>query len=131
MNPQPEEIEEEEQGDEDGSSERVESSDEAYRRRMELEDARRQDPSYTDPVDSYKKEQEKIDKLPEESRDNIRDQLIDVIGRAAATERRQASSLADISLPTHDGRTVPLAQLARLVPVACLQHIPYRVIKSF
>jgi hypothetical protein len=71
--------EQQQPGDEDGSSERVESSDEAYRRRMELEDARRQDPSYTDPVDTYKKEQEKIDKLPEESRDNIRDQLIDVI----------------------------------------------------
>jgi hypothetical protein len=66
-------------GDTDGSSEQVESSDEAYRRRMELEDARRADPSYTDPIDSYKKDPEKIDKLPEESRDNIRDQLIDVI----------------------------------------------------
>ena len=69
----------EQPGDADGSSEQVESSDDAYRRRMELEDARRQDPSYTDPVDSYKKDLEKIDKLPEESRDNIRDQLIDVI----------------------------------------------------
>ena len=69
----------EQAGDEDGSSERVESSDDAYRRRMELEDARRQDPSYTDPVDSYKKDLEKIDKLPEESRENIRDQLVDVI----------------------------------------------------
>lgn len=66
-------------GDTDGSSEQVESSDEAYRRRMELEDARRQDPSYTDPIDTYKKDLEKIDKLPEESRDNIRDQLVDVI----------------------------------------------------
>ncbi|HET6719641.1 MAG TPA: efflux RND transporter permease subunit, partial [Rhodocyclaceae bacterium] len=44
------------------------------------------------------------------------DQLIDVVGRADSSERRQASSLADINLPTHDGRTVPLAQLARLVP---------------
>jgi hypothetical protein len=69
----------EQAGDEDGSSERVESSDDAYRRRMELEDARRQDPSYTDPVDSYKEDLEKIDKLPEESRENIRDQLVDVI----------------------------------------------------
>ncbi|MBT8065447.1 MAG: hypothetical protein KJN94_10525, partial [Gammaproteobacteria bacterium] len=66
-------------GDTDGSSEQVESSDDAYRRRMELEDARRQDPSYTDPIDTYKKDLEKIDKLPEESRDNIRDQLVDVI----------------------------------------------------
>ena len=69
----------EQPGDEDGSSEQVESSDDAYRRRMELEDARRQDPSYTDPIDSYKKDLEKIDKLPEESRENIRDQLVDVI----------------------------------------------------
>jgi len=66
-------------GDEDGSSEQVESAEDAYRRRMELEDARRKDPSYTDPVDTYKKDLEKIDKLPEESRENIRDQLVDVI----------------------------------------------------
>ena len=44
------------------------------------------------------------------------DQLIDVLGRADAQERQQASSLADISLPTRDGRSVPLSQLARLVP---------------
>ncbi len=77
-------------GDEDGSSEQVEESDEAFRRRMELEDARRQDPSYTDPVDTYKKDLEKIDKLPEESRDNIRDQLIDVIVENGEWEPKDA-----------------------------------------
>jgi hypothetical protein len=66
-------------GDQDGSSQQVEESDEAYRRRMELEDARRANPTYTDPSDSYRRDLEKIDKLPEESRENIRDQLIDVI----------------------------------------------------
>lgn len=65
--------------DQDGASQQVEESDEAFRRRMELEDARYRDPTYTDPVGSYKQELEKIDKLPGESRDNIRDQLIDVI----------------------------------------------------
>ena len=44
------------------------------------------------------------------------DQLIDVIGRADRRDRKQASSLADIPLPTRDGRTVPLSQVARLVP---------------
>jgi hypothetical protein len=66
-------------GDQDGSSQAVEESDEAYRRRMELEDARDRDPTYTDPPDDYRREMEKIDKLPVESRDNIRDQLIDII----------------------------------------------------
>lgn len=66
-------------GDQDGSSQQTEESDEAYRRRMELEDARRRDPTYTDPADDYRRDLEKIDKLPEESRNNIRDQLVDVI----------------------------------------------------
>ena len=66
-------------GDQDGSSQQVEESDEAYRRRMELEDARRRNPTYTDPAVDYRKEQEKIDALPRESRENIRDQLVDVI----------------------------------------------------
>ena len=65
--------------DEDGSSEQVEESDDAYRRRMELEDARSRDTTFTDSTYTQKAELEKIDKLPEESRDNIRDQLIDVI----------------------------------------------------
>lgn len=66
-------------GDQDGSSQQVEESDEAYRRRMELQDARYRDPTYTDPAGTWTRETEKIDKLPPESRDNIRDQLVDVI----------------------------------------------------
>lgn len=66
-------------GDQDGSSQAVEESDEAYRRRMELEDARDRDPTYTDPPNDYRRDMEKIDKLPSESRENIRDQLIDII----------------------------------------------------
>ncbi len=57
----------------------VEESDEAYRRRMELEDARQRDLGYTLPPETYAQEQEKLDKLPEESRNNIRDQLVDII----------------------------------------------------
>lgn len=69
----------EETAPEGGSSQQVEESDEAFRRRMELEDARQRDPGFADPVDTYQRELEKIDKLPDESRDNIRDQLIDII----------------------------------------------------
>lgn len=61
------------------TSEQVEESDEAFRRRMELEDARYRDPTYVDPQDGYRRELEKIDRLPEASRDNIREQLIDII----------------------------------------------------
>jgi hypothetical protein len=60
-------------------SQQVEESDEAFRRRMELEDARDRDPTYIDPQDGYRRELEKIDRLPEASRDNIRKQLIDII----------------------------------------------------
>lgn len=66
-------------GEADGGSTEVEESDEAYRRRMELEDARQRNLGYTLPPESYAAQQEKIDKLPEESRDNIRDQLIDIV----------------------------------------------------
>jgi hypothetical protein len=62
-----------------GASAEVEESDEAYRRRMELEDARQHNLGYTLPPESYAAKQEKLDKLPEESRDNIRDQLVDII----------------------------------------------------
>ena len=66
--------------DEDGSSEQVEQRDDAFRRQMELEDARARDRTYVDSTyGGQKTELEKIDKLPEESRDNIRDQLVDVI----------------------------------------------------
>ena len=66
-------------GDDDDSSERVEQRDDSYRRQMELEDARSRDRTYIDNTYSQTAELEKIDKLPEESRDNIRDQLVDVI----------------------------------------------------
>jgi len=68
-------------GDEDTAdrSRDVEESDEGYRRRMELEDARQRNLGYTLPPETYAAQQEKIDKLPEESRDNIRDQLVDII----------------------------------------------------
>jgi hypothetical protein len=62
-----------------GASAEVEESDEAYRRRMELEDARQRDLGYSLPDETYVQKQEKLDKLPEESRDNIRDQLVDII----------------------------------------------------
>jgi hypothetical protein len=66
-------------GEADGASREVEESDEAFRRRMELEDARQRDLGYTLPDETYAQQQEKLDKLPEESRDNIRDQLVDII----------------------------------------------------
>jgi hypothetical protein len=62
-----------------GDSQQVEESDEAFRRRMELEDARHRDPTYVDPQAGYQRELEKIDRLPEASRDHIREQLIDLI----------------------------------------------------
>ena len=66
--------------DEDGSSEQVEQRDDAFRRQMELEDARSRDRTYVDSTyGGQKAKLEKIDKLPEESRDNIRDQLVDII----------------------------------------------------
>jgi hypothetical protein len=46
---------------------------------MELEDARTRDLGFPTPAASPQADLEKIDKLPEKSRDNIRDQLIDVI----------------------------------------------------
>lgn len=67
------------QSDADTDSTEAEESDEAYRRRMELEDARQRDLGYTLPAPTYAQKQEKLDKLPEESRDNIRDQLVDII----------------------------------------------------
>ena len=65
--------------EDDGSSEQVEQTDDAFRRQMELEDARSRDRTYVDNTYDPKADLEKIDKLPEESRDNIRDQLVDVI----------------------------------------------------
>ncbi len=52
--------------DEDGSSEQVEQRDDAFRRQMELEDARSRDRTYVDSTyGGQKVELEKIDKLPE------------------------------------------------------------------
>jgi len=66
-------------GDQDDSSEQVEQRDDSYRRQMELEDARSRDRTYVDNTYAPSGDLEKIDKLPPESRENIRDQLIDVI----------------------------------------------------
>ena len=77
--------------DEDGSSEEVEQRDDAFRRQMELEDARSRDRTYVDSTyGGQKTELEKIDKLPEESRDNIRDQLVDVIMENGEWEPKDA-----------------------------------------
>jgi hypothetical protein len=65
--------------DEDGSSQQTEQSDDAFRRSRELEDARSRDQTYIDTDYGQPRELEKIDKLPKESRDNIRNQLIDII----------------------------------------------------
>ena len=65
--------------DQDDSSRQTEQTDESYRQQMELEDARDRDRTYIDNTYTQKGNLEKIDKLPEESRDNIRDQLVDII----------------------------------------------------
>jgi hypothetical protein len=62
----------------DDSSQRTDESEEAYRRRMELEDARDQD-TFSNVSYSSQAEEEAIDKLPEESKKNIRDQITDII----------------------------------------------------
>ena len=77
-------------GDQDGSSRKVEQTDESFRRQMELEDARSRDRTYVDTTYVEKIGQEKIDKLPEESRDNIRDQLVDVIMENGEWEPKDA-----------------------------------------
>ncbi len=76
--------------DEDGSSEQVEQSDDSYRRQMELEDARSRDRTYVDNTYSPSADLEKIDKLPQESRDNIRDQLVDIIMKNGEWEPKDA-----------------------------------------
>jgi multidrug efflux pump len=43
-----------------------------------------------------------------------RDQSIDVVIRASASERRDLSGLGDINVPTATGRHVPLAQVAKI-----------------
>lgn len=64
--------------DSDESSEQTEESEEAYRRRMELEGARDQD-TYSNVSYTSQAEEEAIDKLPQESQKNIRDQITDII----------------------------------------------------
>ena len=65
--------------DSDDSSNEVEQSEDSYRRQMELEDARSKDRTYVDTTYTDTGNLEKIDKLPPESRENIRDQLVDII----------------------------------------------------
>ncbi len=44
------------------------------------------------------------------------DQLIEVMGRAEAVDRKRLSQLADLQIHTRDGRFVPLGQIATLTP---------------
>jgi hypothetical protein len=76
--------------DDDGSSEQVEQREDSYRQQMELEDARSRDRTYVDNTHTQKAEQEKIDKLPQESRDSIRDQLVDIIVENGEWEPKDA-----------------------------------------
>jgi hypothetical protein len=76
--------------DDDRSSEKVEQKDDSYRQQMELEDARSRDRTYIDNTYTQTGSQEKIDKLPEESRDNIRDQLVDIIVENGEWEPKDA-----------------------------------------
>ena len=45
------------------------------------------------------------------------EQLIDIVWRADASERGRLDRLADLPVPTHAGKWIPLAQVARLEPV--------------
>jgi len=76
--------------DEDGSSEQVEQREDSYRQQMELEDARSRDRTYVDNTYTQSAGQEKIDKLPKESRENIRDQLVDIIVENGEWEPKDA-----------------------------------------
>jgi hypothetical protein len=82
--------ESEQPGDTDDSSREVEQTDESYRRQMELEDARGRDRTYVDTTHTQKADPEKIDKLPKESRDNIRDQMVDIIMENGEWEPKDA-----------------------------------------
>ncbi len=64
--------------DQENSSEQAEAREDAYRKQMELEGSREQD-TFANTTYSTQAKQEKIDKLPKESRENIRDQLTDII----------------------------------------------------
>lgn len=65
--------------DSDDSSQQVEQREDSYRRQMELEDARSKNRAYVDTTYTESGKLEKLDKLPPESRENIRDQLVDII----------------------------------------------------
>jgi hypothetical protein len=60
------------------SGEQAEATEDAYRKRMELKDARDKN-TFTNSTYTTQVKQQKIDKLPKESRDNIRAQLTDII----------------------------------------------------
>lgn len=64
--------------DQGSTSERTEASEDAHRRRMELEGTRDR-VTFSNTTYTSQAGLEKIDKLPKESRDNIRDQLMDII----------------------------------------------------
>jgi hypothetical protein len=64
--------------DSDASSQQTDESEEAYRRRMELEGARDRD-TYSDQSYASQTVQDNLDKLPEKSHKNIRDQITDII----------------------------------------------------
>lgn len=64
--------------DQGRDSERTEASEDDHRRRMELEGARDRD-TFSNTTYTAQADQEKIDKLPKESQDNIRAQLMDMI----------------------------------------------------
>ena len=59
-------------------AEQAEAREDAYRKSMELEGSRDQE-TFSNTTYTAQTKQEKIDKLPKESRDNIREQLTDVI----------------------------------------------------
>ncbi|MFT4174569.1 MAG: efflux RND transporter permease subunit [Rhodocyclaceae bacterium] len=42
------------------------------------------------------------------------DQLVDIVGRAVASDRNALAAIGDINIHTHDGRYVPLSQLAKI-----------------
>ncbi len=66
------------QGSSSEQAEQAEAREDAYRKRMELEGSRDHE-TFSNITYTSRARQEKIDKLPKESRDNIRDQLTDVI----------------------------------------------------
>jgi len=66
------------QAQDSDDSDQTEAREDAYRKQMELKDARNKD-TFSNTSYSSKVKQQKIDKLPKESRDNIREQLTEII----------------------------------------------------